>query len=174
MNRVDIVPVEGVHPEIGLLLAMLDDVTKKWTNELGRVSKETIVWQPRPEAHSIGALILHISDVEAFWLHEVGAGQPLTEAHNLLFLSEATQQYAGRWPTPPKRPLSWYMPQHQSIRERTREFVRNLNDPEHVGRYGKREFTLRWLLHHIISHEAYHDGQAVLLASLRKPLSGQE
>lgn len=69
---------------------------------------------------------------------------------------------------PPKKPLSWYLEQHRAIRERTHEIVRNLTTLEHVGVYGKREFTLRWLLHHIISHEAYHGGQAVLLASLYK------
>jgi uncharacterized damage-inducible protein DinB len=166
LPTIDIPPVAGLHPEIGLLLAMLDDVTKKWTHELGRVSKEAIVWQPRPEGHSIGAIILHIADVEAFWLHQVGAGETLSEAHSRLFLSQETQQYAGKWPTPPKRPLSWYLEQHRAIRERTHTFVRNLNNPEHVGHIGEREFTLRWLLHHVISHEAYHGGQAVLLASL--------
>src|SRR5262245_30947597 len=103
MTKVDITPVEGLHPEVSLLRAMLDDVTKKWTNELGRVSRETIIWQPRPEGHSIGAIILHIADVEAFWLHQVGAGETLSEAHNRLFLSKETQQYAGTWPIPPKR-----------------------------------------------------------------------
>jgi uncharacterized damage-inducible protein DinB len=174
MSKIDLTPLEDIHPEIGLLLAILDDVTKEWTGELGRVSKETLVWQPRPEGHSIGALILHIADVEAYWLHEVAAGQPLTEAHNRLFLSEETQQYQGKWPTPPKRPLSWYLEQHRAIRERTYALVRNLSDLNHVGRNGEREFTLRWLLNHVISHEAYHGGQAVLLASLWKPLSGQE
>ena len=73
----------------------------------------------------------------------------------------------------PKRPLSWYMEQHRNIRARTYELMRNLSDLSHVGRYGKREFTLRWLLNHVISHEAYHGGQAVLLASLRKHLPDQ-
>lgn len=167
-DRLDIAPIENLPPDIGLLLAMLDATTRKWTAELGRVSTEAIRWQPHPEGHSIGAIILHNAEVEAFWLHEVAAGHPLTEAQKRLLLSEATDQYGGKWPVPPKKPLSWYLEQHRAIRERTHEIVRNLTTLEHVGVYGKREFTLRWLLHHIISHEAYHGGQAVLLASLYK------
>ena len=37
-------------------------------------------------------------------------------------------------------------------------------------RPGEVEFTLRWLLHHVITHEAYHGGQAVLLSIMKQKL----
>ena len=76
-----------------------------------------------PRAHSIGALILHMADVEAYWLHEVGAGQVRSEEELSRLLSQETQQYQIQWPVPPAQPLSWYYAQHNAIRRRTHELV---------------------------------------------------
>ena len=101
--------------------------------------------------------------MEAHWLHEVASGQPRSREERERLLSDATDQYGGKWPVPPAQPLSWYYAQHDAIRARTHEFVRALNDPDRTGRSREDDFTLRWLLHHVLTHEAYHGGQAVLL-----------
>jgi uncharacterized damage-inducible protein DinB len=166
--RLDVKPVAGLDSQTGLLLAMLDDGTKEWRSELGRVAQEAIVWQPYSDGHSIGGEVLHIADVEAYWIQEVAYRKPLSEAELKTLLSKETKQYSFCWPTPPKKPLSWYFAQHDRMRQRTRKIVRELADPEYLAHRKKRtksyEFTLRWLLHHVITHEAYHGGQAVLLA----------
>lgn len=168
MRRVDVVPVADAHIQIGLLLSVLEDVTQKWTGELGTIPDEYLLWQSFPKGHSIGALILHIADVEAYWLHQIAAGATRSEEELTTLLSQETDQYAVQWPTPPARPLAWFLEQHRAIRERTRQYVLALNDPDHVGVRRETEFTLRWLLNHVISHEAYHGGQAVLLALMQK------
>ena len=161
---IDIVPEQGLNVEIGLLLAMLDDNTQNWREELGDVPQEAVVWQPVSNGHSIGAILFHIADVEAFWLHEIATGQPRSQEERDALLSDATDQYGGKWPAPPIRPLAWYYEQHDAIRVRTREIVQEINNPEHVGKRRDKEFTLRWLLYRVLAHEAYHGGQAVLLA----------
>lgn len=165
-KRMDVPPVPGADVQIGLLLAMLGDGTKDWREELGEVSKEMVLWQPFPHAHSIGALILHIADVEAYWLHQIGAGQARSEEELARLLSEETQQYDLSWPRPPAQPLSWFFAQHDEIRARTRQIVATWDDPAHARPREDAEFTRRWLLHHVLTHEAYHGGQAVLLSIL--------
>jgi uncharacterized damage-inducible protein DinB len=79
-------------------------------------------------------------------------------------------QYQGIWPAPPRRPLSWYYDQHDEIRTRTVALVRELPDPDEVRAVvwsQNRTCTVRWILHHIIEHEAYHLGQAVLLSLMK-------
>ena len=169
MTARDVQPVPGLHPEIGLLLAMLDDGTQEWRRELGEVDEETLAWQAFPEGHSIGAVLLHIADVELYWFQEVAAGVPRSAEDGERLLSARTDQYAVQWPAPPRQPLAWYFQQQDEVRARTRRIVRELNDPEHVGRgHSGREFTLRWILHHVLTHEAYHGGQAVLLSLLQR------
>ncbi len=168
MTRIDVAPMPGVDVQIGLLLAMLEDGTKEWREELGAVSDEAVLWQPFPGSHSIGALMLHIADVEAHWLHEVGAGQTRSEEELSRLLFKETQQYQLTWPTPPAQPLSWYFAQQDEVRARTRQAVAKLYNPELTRRRGTDEFSVRWLLHHVITHEAYHGGQAVLLSILHE------
>jgi uncharacterized damage-inducible protein DinB len=170
----DVPTIDGLNTEIGLLLAMLDDGTQEWREELGEIERETVVWQPVPSGHSIGVLILHIADVEAYWLHQIAAGERLSPELSATLMGDATDQYAGIWPSPHQQPLAWYLEQHDAIRARTREIVSRINAPEHLGRRHSKaqgsetEFTLRWLLHHVLTHEAYHGGQAVLLAQQYK------
>ena len=166
IKRVDVLPVPGADVQIGLLLAMLDDGTNEWREELGVVSEEAVLWQPFPGGYSIGALILHIADVEASWLHQVGAGQVRSEEELARLLSKETQQYEGVWPVPPPEPLSWFLAQHDEIRARTRRIVSAWDDPALTRPRDDAEFTRRWLLHHVLTHEAYHGGQAVLLSIL--------
>ena len=62
-HRVDIVPDPNApEPAVGLLLAVLENTTREWReDELGDISDDTVVWQPFPHGHNIGALILHLS-----------------------------------------------------------------------------------------------------------------
>lgn len=172
-TKFDVKPVPKLDPQIGLLLSMLDEGTWEWRDELeecGSISTDMIRWQPTPHGYSIGAIVFHMIEAEAFWLHELTAGKPLSPADVKLFMLEQIDQYAGRWPIPPKKPLKWYFEQQDRIRKKTHQFVKQLNDPLHTVKRPKtatrpqRTFTLRWILHHVITHEAYHAGQAVMLA----------
>ena len=162
----DVAPLEGSDLQIGLLLSMLEEGTIEWREELGAVSEEAVVWQPVPNGHSIGGVILHIADVEAFWLHEVAVGHKRSQEEIERLLSQETQQYQGIWPKCPHEPLSWYLEQHDEIRQRTRQYLAGLMDSQETrNREGRdSEYTVRWLLSHVIIHEAYHAGQAVLLS----------
>jgi uncharacterized damage-inducible protein DinB len=168
----DLTAVDGLEPQLGLLLAMLDDGTREWRGEIGDVPEDAVVWQPFPGGHSIGAVILHMADAELYWVQEIAAGQPVSADDEARLLSKQTDQYAVRWPTPPARPLAWYFQQRDEVRARTHQIVRKLGDPGHLGARGDRRYTLRWILHHVIGHEAYHGGQAVLL-SLMHPAARQ-
>ncbi len=163
----DVLPVQGLHPELGLLLAMFEDGTREWREELGEVDEETVVRQAFPNGHSIGAVLMHIADVELWWIQEVAAGRPVSAEDEERLLANQTDQDAVKWPAPPRQPLAWYYEQLDEIRARTERIVRELKDPEHIARRDNgREYTLRWILHHVITHEAYHGGQAVLLSLL--------
>lgn len=150
----DVKPTDGLNTQVGLLLEGLEVATAQWRSELGEVSREAVLWQPIPNGHSIGTIILHIADVEAFWLHQVVTGQPRSPEEKRRLLSEETQQYQRYWPAPPNHPLSWFLEQHDAIRARTREVLQHWNDPEYTGQLEDETFTLRWLLHHVMTHEA--------------------
>ena len=168
MERRDVMPVTGLEVQTGLLLAMLDDGTQKWLENLGDVTNEMLLWQPFPNGHSIGTLILHIADVEAYWLHEIGGGLTRSPEELAVLLSNETQQYEFLWPAPPAQPLSWFLARHEEIRARTRQIVQDWDASTQVRPAPDFETTRRWLMHHVLTHEAYHGGQAVLLSVLHE------
>jgi len=71
-----------------------------------------------------------------------------------------------RWPEPPRQPISWYFELQNRIRARTLERIKEWPSPESSKELGGHPRTMRWVLGHVIQHEAYHGGQAVLLNRL--------
>jgi uncharacterized damage-inducible protein DinB len=170
----DIVPVTAHNAVIGLLLGLLEAGTQNMRRELGDMSEDALVWQPYPNGHSIGAILIHVAACEAGWLHLVAAGQETPmDLEERMMGGPSIDQYAGLWPTPPRRPLAWYYAQHDEIRARTLALVRELPDPEEVRTVvwsPSRSCSVRWILHHVIEHESYHLGQAVLLSLMHAHL----
>lgn len=161
----DVAPLPGFHPEIGLLLASLNDSTREWRENLEEPSIEAIVWQPAPGAYSIGGLLLHLIDCEDSWFNSFAAGNERDPAESDLLMSDATNQYGGHWPVPPAEPISWYFDLHDRMRARGYEAIRGI-EPERV--YQRRDYscTLRWVVAHVLEHDSYTGGQAVAIKEL--------
>lgn len=164
----DVAALPGYAPEIGLLLATLDDSTREWRENLEEPPIEAIVWQPYPNGYSIGGLLLHIIDVETGWIDKFAAGKPEDPAEIKLFMSRETKQDDGIWPIPPAEPIEWYLSHHDRIRARIKESLRDLEEPSRMYQGRENEFTLRWILAHVVGHDSYHGGQAVVLHELWK------
>ena len=168
----DTMPLEGYEPEIGLLLATLEDSTREWREELGEVRETEIARRPFEGGPSIGALLLHAAEAEAWWIDEVVGGRPLTPEFKLRTLSGETDVDAGVWGDAPTMPLDAYYEILDEVRYRTREALRGelpnrhvLPDPDRPG------MTVRWVLGHVVQHDSYHGGQAVMLKRMiRGPL----
>lgn len=164
----DAVPPEGYHPTYAALLAALQDGTEEWLAEIGEPSEEAIIWQPWPNGSSIGAQVLHMASVEVGWLQTYCLGIPKTEEQRALFMDGLRDVDEGIWPTPHAKPWSWYVDLMAQVRQQTLEAVKQYPDPALIvpGRDGAR--TYRWVLAHVVQHESYHFGQAVMLSILHE------
>ena len=149
--------------EINNWLVQLDQASHEWLSELGDdVNQAELIWQAFPDGHSIGAVLTHIAEVEAYWLHHIACGEPYRDVEGDVLNGEI-DQYGIKWPPPPPHPLSFYKALLATTRDKTKTLIGALENPNHTALRGEREFTLSWLMTHVIVHEAYHGGQAVLL-----------
>jgi len=165
----DLPSPSSTAPEIGLLLSLLTETTQEWREELGDVPREVVTRQLRPGGQSIGGLLLHIADVEGYWLHEAIGGQVRPPEVVAALLSEETDQYNVQWPAPPDHPLEWYYARLDDVRAQTLAWVQTLTSASQMLAHptrAERTYTARWLLGHVLTHEAYHGGQVVLLSLL--------
>lgn len=163
----DVAPLPGYHEPYGLLAAILQDGTNEWRLELTPdLNEDGIVWQAYPGGHSIGGTILHIIAVEIFWFERFALGlQPDPEERKILMADEMDVD-EWRWPEPPRKPLSWYFEFQDKVRARTLESIKKWPSPETAIDLHGSPRTMRWVFGHVIQHEAYHGGQAVLLNRL--------
>ncbi len=168
------IPVGMADADVALLLALLNDGTKEWRKHLGDVSPEALVWQSAPRGHSIGTVLLHMADVEGNWLYTAAHGEARSADELKMLLSAETDQYAGDWPPPPAEPLAWFYARQDDVRRRTLESFASVADIRATRPFRDTRFTLRWLLSHVIAHESYHGGQAVLLHELFKTRGDRE
>ncbi len=164
---IDAQPLPGYQEPYGLLCAILQDGTNEWRLELDpNLTEDAVVWQPYPGMHSIGGILLHIASVEVFWLERFALDREWDLEEVKLLMSQETEVDEWRWPAPPRRPISWYFEMHDRIRARTLESIKSWPSPESAKDLHGDPRTMRWVLGHVIQHEAYHGGQAVLLQRL--------
>ena len=161
---IDIPPHPNINVELGLLLEMLEENTRDSRDDVSEFPEEALIWQPYPDGHSIGAILLHIACAENRWFEEVIAKNVRNPEQLKTLMCNEIDQFGVKWPKPPKKPHSWYFEQHDAVRKRTLQIVHEVADPTATGHRPEfdREYTLRWVIYHIIQHEAYHIGQAVL------------
>lgn len=162
LEHFDVAPLDGYDPEIGLLLATLDDSTREWQENLGTPPQEALAWSPFPRGPSMGAVMLHMADCELFWFEQFVGGKPADKELEKLLMTEETDQENVVWPTPPDEPWQWYLDVHRQVVTRAREHLGG-EPPDRIVHGQRNSYTVRWIVAHVAEHDAYHGGQLVLL-----------
>ncbi|HJP82806.1 MAG TPA: DinB family protein [Fimbriimonadaceae bacterium] len=168
MRVYDVEPASGYSGDYGFLVSALQDGTRHWREELGDVPDDAIAFQPIPKGHSIGGVLLHMIDVEAFWIETAALSRERSEDEMRELFSKENDVFAFRWVVPPRRPLSYYFELQDKVRARTLESIKSFPEPSTViSMEGwTTAVTARWIINHVIAHESYHGGQLVMLKAM--------
>lgn len=170
MDRRGLHPAAGVSREIGFYLAGMDEVREQLREAVSGISQPDIGRLAVPETHSIGALVLHIGEAEWWWMqcrvsnHELTDDDARTPFWDVLKEPGrvATKGYSAEF----------CLAEADRIRAQTRDVLASFNDHDlerafAFERHGTSyERSLRWILHHLIDHEAQHKGQILMLKRL--------
>ncbi|GAB4326898.1 MAG: DinB family protein [Candidatus Zixiibacteriota bacterium] len=154
----------GFSPRIGLFWAELEAVRRGTVRYVQGLCSEQLAWSPQSDVESIGTLLLHIAAVERSWIGEDIGRRPMGEEWMAAFpIRFGIPQVVGQ-------PLDYYVNKLDTIRAETRALLQSLSD-EDLSRPitpldpgdGADTFTVEWILHHLVEHEAHHRGQIALL-----------
>lgn len=167
----DVRPPEGFSPELGLLAATLEAGTLEWQEELGPVAEDLLTQRSFPNGPSIGALLLHLAESEAWWIEEIVAGGKRSAEFLLRVKAETSNASQGVWTDAPRMPFGEYLELLEEVRRRTVDLLKDevadrvIPIPTHLQEMapGRTGFTVRWIVAHVAQHEAYHGGQAVMI-----------
>lgn len=171
IERVRLTAPPDAEPQLGYWIAAMDDVREDLKRSIkNKMTDDELVWQPFPGANSIGVLILHIAHTEAWWLEEMVASRPLKDDFKKTYLFN---EYGPGKPAPkaPNKPYQWYLERLDKVRTRTRKLLLKYHDKDlDTIRYQEEgferiEFSIRWILYHLVEHEAHHRGQINMIRS---------
>ena len=166
---VSIEPVSGLPPRIGLYFAQMEDVRRVTKKYISGLSPEQLSWYPNDRVESVGTLLLHIAAVELSWIGEDIMRRRMPEEWVFAFpIRFNIPQVSGQ-------PLSFFIEKLDTVREETRRTLATLTDAD-LGRAvtplddaespGAEQYTIEWILYHLVEHEAHHRGQIAQMKRL--------
>jgi uncharacterized damage-inducible protein DinB len=157
-----------MNEQIQLLKWMLEDVRKVTLAGVSHLSKEQLFQAPIEGESSIGSYLMHLGECDLSWQEILsGKEQP----------SDLKKRcYFDKWfdvpdPEPPKDPLEVkeYIETIAATRKNFLEYISTLEDTELENevtiqrKSGERKLKKKWIIYHIIEHEAHHRGQMFML-----------
>jgi uncharacterized damage-inducible protein DinB len=170
MRRRVLIPHPGLSTGIGYYLSGMEEVRKQIDVAVRTIPNDLIGKPPFLGSHSIGGLVLHIGEAEWFWMKMVVGGHQLTEEDKNApywdILDDVERVSRNGYTT------EFCLNEAEKIRNQTRDVLFSYNDKDlermfTFEREGKTtEYNLRWILHHLIDHEAQHKGQIFMLKRL--------
>lgn len=163
--------IDGVTPAIGFYLAGMEEVREQLCESIAGLSDEQIGRPAIPGAHALGALVLHIGEAEWYWMQMVVSGHKLNDEDRQAACWDVLDDPAAFLAK--GYSAEFCLNEIKKIRGQTIDKLSSFNDSDlerifSIERRGeKREQSLRWILHHLIDHEAQHKGQILMLKRLQ-------
>ncbi|HWR81731.1 MAG TPA: DinB family protein [Candidatus Deferrimicrobium sp.] len=163
-------PAAGYPPRIGTYLAMLDDVRRRTKRYVEGLSAEQLSWHPQPNVESIGTLLLHIAATEFSYIQEDIIRRPMGEEWLIAYpIRFGRPQVTGEQ-------LPFYLRRLDDVREETCKLLLGFSDDD-LNRLispldpgdstsGPVEYSIEWILYHLVEHEAHHKGQIAVMKRL--------
>jgi len=152
---------------------MLEDIRKITLFGISGLTKEQLFAEPLPGEYPIGAYLMHLAECDLWWLHIMDGLEQDAEL--------AKRAYSNVWFdagddfNPPKEALDVdeYLDILEKSREKVINYIKLLNDEDldrkvymrwtHNGEEKSKEFTRKWIIYHLIEHEAHTRGQMFML-----------
>jgi uncharacterized damage-inducible protein DinB len=163
--------------QVGLFVAQMDDQNRRLVEDLKDVTPAELGWQSARGMNTIGMLLAHIAIVEVWWMHVGPLAKGSTEAAAEplpgiigLGLKDDGMPIERAGGLPPKdlagKDLAFYEDVLRKARNFTKETTVSFTDSdlERTGSLKRRDgstgtYTVRWVLYHLLEHEAAHYGQ---------------
>ena len=165
-----LVPHPGLSPGIGYYVSGMEEVREQVCKTIRDLSPEDVGRVPFLGANPLGAIVLHIGEAEWWWMQCVVSGHQLTDQDRQSPYWDVLNDPNGFQSK--GFTAEFCLEEIQRIRNQTRDllFSRNDKDLEQIVSFERRgkttEHSLRWILHHLIDHEAQHKGQILMLRRL--------
>ena len=173
------VPRGAKCPEVASFFAQLEDLSRRMYEDLAGAKPAELAWQPRRGMNTIGMLLVHCAIVDAFWLSLATGVRTADDADRQLAAAIGVAGDFDGMPIaagakPPRALAGWTLARFRRLHDRARRFAKRRAarlapaDLDLVLRLRRPNGALRlvnprWILYHVLEHQAGHYGQMLLL-----------
>lgn len=157
---------EELSPKISNWFALMQETRERLLRIVNDLKDEEFDYSPDEGSfETIGTLLLHIAGVEWSWIFEDIDGEEIDFErfkHGFALRSEVNiSQLKGKG-------KSFYLEKLSEVRNQVYNRLTKFNDEDLSKLVGSdnEQYTIEWILFHILEHEAMHIGQILLLKRL--------
>ncbi|MFK7813789.1 MAG: DinB family protein [Maribacter sp.] len=157
----EIKPVEGYSPNIGLIVAMLEDLKVRITDQVKDLNQAETDFEFDENANSIGALVMHLISTEAYFEIETLEGRQWSEEEKerLGFAGGLNEESKLKLKD---KPIQHYLDLWNEVRQKTLAGLKTKDDDWFASEVDD-GMNYHWAWYHVMEHQANHMGQIALV-----------
>ncbi len=160
----------NTNPKISLLKWMLEDIRRVTLEGVNHLTKEQLFTPPIEGEYPIGAYLMHLCEAEIAWLQVISGTKVDKEIKKKSYYGSWYDVPEERYAPPPEPPeISQYIEVLEESRKLFLNYISTIDDSGlediiiHKRRDGEEKLTKKWIIYHIIEHEAHTRGQMFML-----------
>jgi uncharacterized damage-inducible protein DinB len=158
---------------IDLLIYELEDIRKVLLKGVEHLTKEQLFTPPVPGEFPIGAFLMHMAEVDLGWLATLSEGSVdiSDDVKKRSYYNSWYDAWGDDQGEPPTEALEiqTYLDTIAETRKMLIDYINTMTDEDLekviTRKHGENEssFTKKWIIYHLIEHEAHHRGQMFML-----------
>jgi uncharacterized damage-inducible protein DinB len=155
--------------QIELFKWMLEDVRKETLKGVEHLSKEQLFKVPVNSEFPIGAYLMHLCECDISWLEIISGKEQSEELKKRSYFDKWFDPYGESGAPEDPLEISEYLETLAITRKNFLDYVSSLKDSDLEEKVimkrksGDIEFTKKWIIYHILEHEAHTRGQMFML-----------
>lgn len=154
-------PAEGYSPQIGTMVAMLEDLKGRITEMVKDLNQSETDFLFDADANSIGGLVMHLASNEAYYQVQTLEGRNWTDEEAAVWMvagelnDETRAELKGK-------PIKDYLELWDGVRKKTLEGLKTKDDAWFAANI-EEGVNNHWVWFHVLEHSASHMGQISLV-----------
>lgn len=160
--QIKIEPEKGFTPQIGVLVSMLNDMSKRVERTVKNLKVNEVDFLLDENANSIGTLIFHLAATEKLYQLLTFENREFNEEEKKVWGTRMSMGEAARKQFKGKE-IDYYLDVYKKVRVKTLEYLKEKDD-EWLAKVDKElSMNYHWAWYHVMEHQSSHLGQILLL-----------
>ena len=156
-------PKEGFTPQIGILVAMLEDLKMRVTYNVQNLTQEETDFLMDEDANRMGALIMHLAATEKYYQNLTFENRGFNPEERKQGFQKASDLGKSARKEFKDKPMDYYLKIWDEVRAETLAMLKTKDDEWLNAKVGESQMNNFYAWYHVMEHQANHMGQIALI-----------